>query len=233
MKISILHPSRSRPAQAAATAKAWLSSAKYPEDIQYLIGIDADDPKRNEYERLIHQNEVLSGMGIGFTFGENKNAIEAVNRTAKYAEGDLLIQASDDFNQPPFHWDAYLIEQLQGKSDYVVKTQDGLQRTLVTLPIMDRVYYERYGYIYHPDYSHMYSDQELTAVAHMTGKIIELSIRIPHNHYSTGRTVKDAVNQKADSTYGTGAQVFERRKSRNFDIPFQDIVKPYSSIVWH
>lgn len=233
MKISIIHPSRQRPEQAATTAKKWLSSAKDRDVIEYFISIDSDDNFQDKYHELL--KDVIQ---VRFFKSYNKSAIEAINKAAKHTIHDIIIVVSDDFSTPPFHWDEYLLKALEGKSDYLVKTQDGIQKTLVTLPIMDRMYYERFGYIYHHDYIHMSSDVELTSVAHMLGKIIELPITIPHNHYSTGRTnvnaaKMDAVNVKADQSYNQGAQVFQRRLGKMFDLNPNDIVKHYKDIIWH
>jgi len=101
----------------------------------------------------------------------------------------------------------------------------------MTLPILDRVYYERFGYIYHPDYLHMFCDQEMTAVAHMLGKAVTLPLLFPHNHYSTGKFIMDIINLKNNATWIQGEKVFNRRKLSNFGI--SDPVMNYTDIVWH
>lgn len=230
MRISIIHPSRSRPSQAAATAKAWLSSAKDKGRIEYILSTDDSDPDSVNYLDAFSWG--LHDPTFNWLSNENKTAIEAINKAAKFSHGDLIIQIADDFNQPPFHWDEYLLSHLEGKEDYAVKTQDGIQPTLITLPILDRTYYNRFGYIYHPDYIHMSSDVEFTAVAHMLGRVITLPIKIPHNHYSTGKTPKDAINIKNDATYQHGYDTMKRRLQHSFDLNPEEVVKPYSAIVW-
>lgn len=221
MKISIVHPSRSRPAQALATAKKWLSSAKNEANVEYWLSLDNDD--QSNYGGFV---DLKSSATLRILQNDNQNAIQAINAAAKRTTGNLLIVVSDDFCLAPFHWDAMLLKALEGKSDYCVKTDDGLQEWLITLPIMDRVYYERFGYIYNPVYNHMYSDTEMTCVAWMLGKYIKLDIRIPHHHYSTGKTPKDAVNEKADTTYHTGKKIFDFRKAQNFTLPQELITQP-------
>lgn len=221
MKITIIHPSRSRPAQAAATAKAWLSSAKHPELIEYILSIDKDDPNRWEYSSLVSPTS--------FTLYEdyNASAIEAINNAAQISTGDILIVVSDDFNQPPFHWDEALRQALQGKSDFIVKTDDGAQPWIITLPIMDRVYYRRFGYVYNPAYKHMFADTEMTHVGEMLGRIVKLPMQIKHNHYTTGNTGKDAINEKNDKTWNQGEQVYLERLMSNFGIGDEEIDNSY------
>ena len=215
MKITIIHPSRARAAIANKVRTEWLNKADGI--IEYIFSLDNDDVQGTLYEgNCIYNN--------------NRSAIDAINKAAEIATGDLFVVVSDDFDCPE-HWDSLLIWGLQGKSDYCVKTQDGLQPTLMTLPIMDRVYYERFGYIYHPDYKHMFCDQEMTAVAHMLGKSVTLPLVFPHNHYTTGKFQRDAVTLRNNATWQQGERVFNERLKTNFGI--ENPVCKYSDIVWH
>lgn len=156
-------------------------------------------------------------------FSDNHSAIEAINNAAKVAKGDLLIVVSDDFSCPE-HWDTQLLKYLKDKSDFVVKTYDGLQPWIITLPIMDRVYYERFGYIYHPEYKHMFCDTEMTHVGDLLGKTIEIPMIFNHRHYSQpGGITKDAISVKNDSTWNQGEKLYLERMMRNFDLPPEDI----------
>jgi hypothetical protein len=223
MKISIIHPSRSRGNQAASVMSQWLSKADCRDNIEYRIIVDKDD-KSGFYYQYHLGNRTL------FFDNQRGNVVDAINFGALHSNGNLLIVVSDDFDCPD-HWDTLLLKALQGKSDFCVKTQDGLQATLMTLPIMDRVYYERFGYIYHPDYRHMFCDQEMTAVAHMLGRAITLPLMFPHNHYSTGKFERDAVTLRNNATWQQGERVFNERLKSNFGIEFP--VCKYSDIVWH
>ncbi len=214
MKISIIHPSRSRSAIANKVRAEWLDKADG--NIEYLFSLDYDDMQATLYD----------GECI---FNKNRSAIDAINRGAEHVQGDLLIVVSDDFSCPK-HWDSLLIWALQGKSDYCVKTKDGLQPTLMTLPIMDRVYYERFNYIYYPDYKHMFCDQEMTAVAHMLGKAVTLDLEFTHNHFSTGRFKKDAITVRNNATWVQGETLFNHRLKTNFGI--ENPVMNYTDIKW-
>lgn len=220
MKITIIHPSRSRPQMAFQTANNWLSSADDKDNIQYIMSLDSDDPMLSKYSYLIPE---YSYPRISLAHGSNKSAIEAINKIANYYVGRspeknmIVIVVSDDFSCE-LGWDTKLLASLGSKSDFIVKTQDGIQPTLITLPIMDKVYYQRFGYIYHPDYLHMHSDEEMTIVGHMLGRVITLPISFPHNHYSIGGMRHDSINRKNDSTYSQGKSVIERRALNNFGI---------------
>lgn len=224
MRISVIHPSRNRPKEAFATACKWRDNADL--EFEYILCLDNDDKAIDDYLKLF---DAFSNKAIGCTF-DNKSAIEAINHGAKISCEDILITISDDFDCPQ-HWDTILLEAIGNKTDFCAKTNDGLQNTLITMPIMDRIYYERYGYIYNPEYRHMFVDQELTAVAIMTGKYLKFDILFKHLHYTTGQTKRDAINVKNDLTWNQGQTLFNERLKTNFGI--ENPIIPYSEIKWH
>lgn len=228
MKITIIHPSRQRHGEAAQTAANWLQRADKPHDIEYLLSLDADD-NTVAYHHSFAALKTKPGF-FALLVMNNRSAIDAINNAAACSTGDILIVVSDDFDCMQ-HWDTQLLEAIAGRTDFVAKTPDGLQKTLITLPIMDRAYYKRFGYVYHPGYRHMFSDQEMTAVGHMLGKVITLPVLFTHNHYSTGRFGKDDISERNDATWNQGKELFNERLKTNFGI--EAPVIPYSSIVWH
>lgn len=193
---------------ARETRVNWMlkSSGKY--EIEYLLSIDQDDPTLHKYRELF--NDPL--------ISDNKSAVQAFNTGAEYATGDILIAISDDFECPD-NWDEEIVKHSAGRKNWIMKTQDGTQGWIITLPIMDRAYYESQGYIYFYQYFHMFCDTEMTCVADLTSRKITTNSKFFHNHYSTGRTAKDAVSEKADATWNQGETLFISRARRNFDIP--------------
>lgn len=219
MKISIIHPSRGRAEMALTTKGNWLRKAELPGNIEYILSCDNDDPCYTQYHYYYN-----------CLWNDNKSAIEAINNAAKVCTGDLIIVVSDDFDCPNY-WDTLLLNNIDSRSDFLVKTLDGIQKTLITLPIMDRVYYNRFGYVYHPDYLHMESDVEMTAVGMMLGRVINVPLLFEHRHYSTGKSKKDMISVKNDSTYKQGKEVITRRLLDNFGI--QNPLIQFKDIKWH
>lgn len=222
MKITCIHPTRERSYQASLNAQKWINNAY--SDIEYIVSVDKNDISDYSWTKFAYNNCTAK-----LIFNYNKSAIDAINNAAKIAIGDIFIVVSDD-TDCPINWDISLLEALKDKSDFLVKTRDGLQPTLITLPIMDRTYYNRFGYIYHPDYQHMFCDQEMTAVGHMLGKVITLDLTFEHLHYTTGKSPKDAINRKNDATWAQGEALFNERLKTNFGI--ESPVIPYTEIKW-
>lgn len=220
-KITIIHPSKGRPEMAMKTIANWMGKAKFPNDIQYILSIDTEDCALY-WNALIKEKVDIDGLCKA---SDNKSAIEAINKVVHLAKSDLFIVVSDDFDCFQ-DWDEYLLTRLIDCNDFIVKTYDGEQDWLITLPIMDRTYYNRFGYIYHPDYKHMFSDTEMTTVAHYLNKVIDLQSNInvfTHNHYTTGAMEKDKINEKNDATWSQGEELFRERLSRDFDLPVGQI----------
>lgn len=205
--ISILHPSFGRPELARKCYDEWMGKADKPEDVEYILCLSSLDESAYGHFADAHTNVLVGERGL----------VKQVNNAAQLSHGDLLIAVSDDFGCPE-HWDTLLLQSLHGESDYIVKTQDGLQPFIITLPIMDRVYYERFGYIYHPDFEHMFADQELADVGARLGRTITLPLVFPHRHYCTGAMKRDATNIANDSKYKRDEQVYLQRKFLNFGL---------------
>lgn len=238
MRIEIIHPTRSRKEQALKTASKWLFNADRPDLIQYTFSVDLDDVDTWGSTIKMMPNAILNNYvkDLHVIKNDNKSAIQAINFAASYIymksnadDNYLLLVVSDDTDCKQ-GWDTALTIMCYNRIDFVAKVDDGLQPTLVTMPIMDRVYYERYGYIYFGEYSHLFCDQELTAVAIMTGKYIKLPLLFPHLHYSAGLSQKDELNIRNDRTWYQGETLFNERLKTNFGIEYPLV--NYQDIKW-
>lgn len=219
--ISIIHPSRSRPDKAASTIKNWNALASDKKSFQWTLALDNDDPKIDEY----------LGLFIAKHITETRTAVAAINHCAKIVDGDILMVVSDD-TEPTQNWDQLIKNSVGSKTDWILKTQDGIQPWIITMPIMDRTYYNRFGYIYHPDYLHMFCDTELTCVADITGRKLTSNLLFPHKHYSVTKEQPDAINKKADATWSQGEKLFLERYKKNFDLPAGQPIQDKGMIDW-
>lgn len=213
MRISLIHPSRSRPARSWQTVNDWVNRAGC--EVEVILSIDVDDPQKQEYIDLYQSRfQVLIDV--------NRSAVDAINKAATWATGDVFIVVSDDFTCPK-NWALILEKHLMHKKDYVLKVNDGVQNYIVTLPIMHRDYYNRFGYIYHPGYGHMFADTELTHVADVLKRlVIRNDILFRHNHYSVLqpalRGKKDEVTLRADATWDHGKRLYLQRVKEKFGL---------------
>ena len=213
--ISVIHPSKGRPEQAEATIKKWLARAKHPQDIQYILSVDMSDENRHKYSTIARE------LGINYSVADVKNYVGGANQGALLARGNIFVVNADDFDCPE-NWDELLLNATEGKEDFLLKTWDGQEPWILTLPIMDRKFYDRFGYIYFLEFKHMFCDTDLTHRGQILGRVIDSKIFFEHQHYSTGKTPKDAINEANDKTWDEGKKLYLDRLKENFGLPIPD-----------
>lgn len=210
MKITIIHASYGRSDMQAMTAFNWINKASGDNDIEYLLSIDKSDT--SEYpDSISFKQDFVSAYVVK---NNTNTSVAAINNAASRSTGDIIVVISDDFDCPK-DWDRLIIAETQGKTDWILKTQDGTQPWIITLPIMDKTYYSRYGYIYPPQYTHMFCDTHITHQAELDARKLKSDILFKHNHYSVGGIKKDATSIKADSTWEDGERIY-LTKCRNW-----------------
>jgi glycosyltransferase involved in cell wall biosynthesis len=197
MKISLIHPSRSRPEKSIFTIDRWLTRAlSFP--VELIVSVDEDDPSLELYKQTYQADDI-------FLISKNRSCVDAINNAARVATGDLFIVVSDD-TSCEIHWDTALLKEVEGKTDWILKTDDGIQPYIITMPCMDRAYYNRTGYIYHPDFEHMFCDTYMTCVADITGRKITSNLMFKH----LNDTIKDDLRKRTDGTWQQGQDTFIR-----------------------
>lgn len=214
--ITVIHPSRGRAELCKKAASLAFDNAENKEYINYHVCIEYDQlPFYRDFTHVI--------------CNYSDSAIEAINMSAAHLLNhdcffDIVMVMSDDFVLPK-GWDTMIREAVADKTDFVLKTFDTTQKWICTLPIMDKVYYDRFGYVYNPGYKHMFADTELTHVAELLGKlIVRNDIVFPHRTEVTGN---DAINKKNNGTWTQGEALYLERVKQNFGLP-EELRKPVS-----
>lgn len=212
MKFSLLHPSRSRPDKSLEATQDWMNT-RQSHEVELIVSVDESDPDKDRYYDIYHKKP-----NTRVIIRNNRSAVDAINNAAKVSTGDILIVVSDDTGCIR-NWDNIIAQAVFGKTDFILKTYDGVQKWIITMPIIHRDYYNRFGYIYHPDYTHMFCDTELTHVADITKKVIwRNDIEIKHFHYSVTKQPRDHVYERNDSTFKHGQNIYLQRFKTNFDL---------------
>jgi glycosyltransferase involved in cell wall biosynthesis len=212
MKFSLIHPSRSRPLKSHNTISKWLTRCVDNTSIEVIVSLDTDDPDSSEYDKLYKFQQ------IKVIVNDNRSAVDAVNKAALISKGDILIVVSDDSDCPPM-WDDVILKATEGKKDWVLKVNCGIQKRIITMPIMDRAYFKRDMRIYNPIFKHSFSDTTLTEMAHIRGRVIVRNdIMFRHLHYSVMGEQPDALYLRNDATHDEGRKIFQELQKRNFDL---------------
>lgn len=214
-EFSLVHPT-ARPAEWKKTRDLWIEAAWDPDGIEHVVCIDwgygAITPKDAEPSRLV------------WNYGK-RCSVDATNVAAQCAVGKVLVVISDDI-YPCEHWDLRLkeIPQLCGDEPCVVRVRTGGtgdDRGLLTVQILNRVRYEQIGYLFHPGFVSMHSDDEFSIRAAQDGVLVDApDILFRHEHWSTGERPMDPVyeRQNAPKRYQYGAALLKWRQENGFPV---------------
>jgi hypothetical protein len=211
--ISLIHPSRGRPQKAKDTYERWVSKSyalrQYGKiDFEHILVVDSSDPKKDEYE--------------GAYIGDHESVVHATNVGVRMANHDILLYLSDDFDCPD-NWDLLIqLEFRDFKGPALLKVDDCLQNfhtRVLTIPIMNRAFYERVGYFWNPLYKSMFVDEDLywTAVK-LEALRFAPHLKFPHNHVSVGKADNDDTYRRSAANWDQGKATFARRKAAGFPL---------------
>lgn len=222
MKILIKFPTRGRPQQFISTLDKYVEYADG--ELEFVITCDRDDDTMNNPEMIA---KLESYGNLEFSFGESNNKIHAVNKDMEDREFDILLLASDDMVPVERGYDTIIrkaMQKLYPDTDGILWFNEGhLGMRNNTLSIMGKKYYDRFNYIYHPDYISLWCDNEFMEVGNILGKqtYIDLVI-IEHKHVHYVGGVEDAIHKLNTEHHPIDMATFNKRKLNGF--PMESVV---------
>jgi glycosyltransferase involved in cell wall biosynthesis len=87
IKITVCHATRGRPQEAINARILWMKKAADPASVEWIYSCDDDDEKAKPLKNW----GMISGKG---------GCVAAWNRAAAVAQGEIIVQGSDDFDPP-------------------------------------------------------------------------------------------------------------------------------------
>lgn len=194
----------------------WIDYFSPHNELEYILSLDSDDA--NRYLPVIRE---MLGYPLKVVINQNKNVVQALNKGAEQATGDILVYVSDDFECIQ-NWDIRIQEAVKSRGDdWFLLVNDGIQKTVATIMFVSKKYYERFGYLYYPRYISMFADPDATEVAKRLGKLVDATyLLFRHNHRSIGGLPGDATSAKHENpaVWARGEKLFNERATRNFDV---------------
>jgi hypothetical protein len=185
----------------------------------YFILVSCDE---NDITMLNHHFKYQGNPKIKFVYGISKNKIDAINRDFEHLpkEWDILVNMSDDMVFTQRGFDDVLRNDFSGDYDLCLHYPDGYRTDLITMSILGKNYFDRFGYIYHPAYASLWCDNEQTEVAKLLNKYKYCNKQIfIHKHPANDASVeRDAQYGTTESYFGLDEIVFKDRKAKNFDL---------------
>ena len=222
MKILIKFPTRGRKDKFLSTLQKYYDLCKDINNTMFLISLDEDDTEMNNDEVI---KNILKYKNIDVVIGNSKSKIDAVNRDInEYNKNwDILLLASDDMIPQLYGYDEIIRNNMlfnYDDTDGVLWFNDGFQgNRLNTLCILGKKYYERFNYVYYPEYKSCWSDNEFTSVGNILKKQSYINqVIIKHEHPDWGYGNSDFVHKKNQIDYNFDLNVYNNRKNINFNL---------------
>lgn len=224
-KIVVKFPTRSRPEKFKSVLQKYIDFLSGKNDMRFVITMDNDDDTTNTPE----MREWLDSLDVDlkYNYGDSKTKVEACNADLEEETGDILVLISDDMIPCLEGWDDIIAEgfrQLFPDFHGAIKFNDGLrpkEDLLMTLPVLGFPLYEAMGYVYHPDYTSLYCDTEMTALfAKMNVLATSPTCIIRHAWVPGDHPEADALHQRNENAemYGKDGAIYQERMKNDFDM---------------
>lgn len=225
---SIIHTS-ARPNEWRKVYDAWICAAANHETVEYVL---CYDPRWNftgtAFAELMAWETSREGNKLVRNTGR-RCYVDGVNLAAAASTGDVLIVNADD-QYPCERWDdalgAIFDEGIEGRSigdDFVIEVSTNTpaehNRGIIVMPILSRERYERFGWVFYPEYESMMADNDFAAMAKRDGVVIDARhLVFPHKHWINQQRERDAQDdaQNRQEAYALGSRLFNARKAINF-----------------
>jgi len=219
MKLLIKFPTRNRKNKFFKVLKQYQNLCEDFDNTFFLITLDNDD-------ETMKPSEVSDIFGtfknIKVVYGNSDSKIHAINRDIELVdEWDIVLLASDDMTPKVKGYDNIIrnrMKEYYPDTDGILWFNDGHQgNQLNTLSILGKKYYDRFGYIYQPEYKSVWSDNEFMLVGNLLGKQTYMDeVIIEHEHPDWGYGNRDIIHQINSQNESHDRNLFVSRKNNNF-----------------
>ena len=224
-KLLIKFPSRNRPEKFKHVLEKSINFLSGNHDVRFVITLDEDDPTMHNKKMKTYLKRIRKkGTDLVYYYGNSKSKVEACNANLENEKADVLLLLSDDM-VPCFKGYDDLIFQGMKQSfpdmNGAIKFYDGLRKQediLMTLPVLGWKLYEAIGYVYHPDYTSLYCDNEMTMVCIMLNKLVSSPLCIFRHEWTPQPFDELHARNENPEMYRKDEAIFEKRKLNNFGV---------------
>jgi hypothetical protein len=217
---------------------AYLSKISGKHKIIVVVSMDTDDSTMNNNPMRNYLNgKRRDGIDVIFSYSNERGKIAAINRDIPTTEWDVLISTADDMEPVENDWDDIIAQDmtshfpdLNGSLNYnndprlEAKGTEGF-KTLITLPVIGRKLYDRFGYVYHPQYKSEWCDNEQTEVFEQLGVLVHINRRPIVHKWAENQDALMQYNMQVGTSHDR--EVYNQRKSINFGLEGQP--KPFAN----
>lgn len=222
-----------RPEKFIETHKFWLNKSKNKNIITY-VGVNNKEDCDIISDYLSDKDYILitGSNKIGVCYHSYQLSSKLGSSMGSVSKDDIVVFASDDF-YPPQDWDDYIQTQLHEKTAALF-VRDGNQlpdssnmiHPAITIPIMTYSCLLKLNkIIYHPDYTHMFSDCELylnlKELRILIDNRMEDKTVFEHKHHACGKSLKKREADEYDihfyKNWKNDEEIWNKRKNMSIE----------------
>jgi len=220
MKFLFKYPSMKRPDWFLQTLEKYYSMLSGKNQYRFLITLNSNDKTMNNPKMRRSMDKFPN---LVYRYGKHKTKVEAINADMKGEEFDILFLISDDMipMKPGFD---LIISELMKKHfpdmDGALHFPDGCcnktKENAITLTIMGKKLYDKFGYIYHPIYKSFACDNEFRDEVYRMGKVVFIpDVIVEHKWKGWGKD-RDEVYKRNTLLGKKDVAIYKRRKKAGF-----------------
>ena len=174
------------------------------------------------------KHKIKGDIDVIFSYGNSEGKIAAINREVPTTDWDIIISTADDMEPVEQGWDEIIVQDmihefpdLNGALNFnndprlEAKGREGF-KTLITLPVIGRKLYDRFGYIYHPAYKSEWCDNEQTEVFEELGVLRHIDRRPIVHRWAENQDALMQRNMQIGAS--VDREVYQHRKTINFNL---------------
>jgi hypothetical protein len=215
-RILYKYPSRQRRKKLFDSLERFFNLVQH-ENYKVLLTLDEDDPTMSFDKFFIRPDQKVEAV-----WGFSKGKIDAINRNMEHEKDwDILVLLSDDMVLQP-RFDIEILKAFEDGFSGLAHFPDGIaNERLCTFTVMDRAYYELFGYIYNPIYKSVAADNEQHEVAVKLGRYKYIPVDIVrHLHPAYGMAPIDDLYIRNENPvlYAEDLNTLRNRRAENFGI---------------
>lgn len=220
MKLLVKLPSRGRPQRFFRALDSIVANIDDHDNYHISCTLDTDDNSMNNEEVIAAIKEYPNAS---IEWGTSDSKIHAVNRSMPTYEWDILVVGSDDIFFNVYGFDEMIRQEMKSTfpegDGYLHFMESDTKELLNVMTVVDRKYYDRFGYIYHPSYKSLWCDNEQMLVAQKVGryKYINYSI-MEHLNPAYGKLERDTMFNEQQAHWNNDEHNFYHRQSLNFNL---------------
>lgn len=221
-KVLIKLPSRNRPERFFKALDSIVDNIYDKDNFIISATLDEDDFSMNTPEVIERINKYPN---TSIAWGLSTSKINAVNRSVPEDGWGIIIIASDDIFFNIMGFDEIVRAEMKGNfpdgDGYLHFKEKDTGEILNVMTVIDKAYYKRFGYIYHPEYLSVFADNHQMDVAKILGRYKYIPYEIM-NHFNPAYGYKECPRDELfdfqQGLWNIDQAKYIEMQSRNFDL---------------